>query len=258
MGSPECRVWCALQNIAASKSPESKRKLELERRRHEVHLRFCAVLYWEQMRNGRYFVHEQPQAAASWQVPSMKRLAETPGVYKAVAHQCAYGLESEDKQGKGPAKKPTVFMTNSIKIHQRMSDKCPGCPRHVWLEERRARAAQRYPPRLCRALCQGTLDQAAMDARNLRGMECRHDGEVGSVDVVEHEEEEWVKYWDDLSGAELPRKLVEEARQEELDVIKAMGVWEKRPREECIQRTGRRPIKLRWVDVNKGIRQRRR
>ena len=45
--------------------------------------------------------------------------------------------------------------------------------------------------------------------------------------------------------------MVQEARREELEVLKAMGVWERRPREECTQRFGKRPITLPWVDVNK-------
>ena len=31
-----------------------------------------------------------------------------------------------------------------------------------------------------------------------------------------------------------------------------MMVYEKRPIQECMQRTGRRPIPVRWIDVNKG------
>ena len=184
IGSPECRVWCMSQHIAASKSPGASEKLERKRRRHEVRMRLCAFPYWEQLRRGRYVMHEQPQAAASWHVPSIKRLAQTPGVYKAVAHQCGYGLESEDKLGRGPATKPTAFWTSSINICQRLNDKCKGCPRHVLRGERRTDVAQRYPAPLCKALCQDTLDQAAMDARNLYGIECKVENEVGRLDTI--------------------------------------------------------------------------
>ena len=44
IGSPECRIWCLLQNLAASKSPEAKAKLEKERNKYEVHMRFCSIL----------------------------------------------------------------------------------------------------------------------------------------------------------------------------------------------------------------------
>ena len=47
------------------------------------------------------------------------------------------------------------------------------------------------------------------------------------------------------------KDLVEAARAEELAVVKRMQVWLKVRREECFQATGRPPIKLRWVDINK-------
>ena len=31
-----------------------------------------------------------------------------------------------------------------------------------------------------------------------------------------------------------------------------MGVWRHVPRDECFQNTGKPPIKLRWIDINKG------
>ena len=46
--------------------------------------------------------------------------------------------------------------------------------------------------------------------------------------------------------------MVEAARAEELAVVKKMHVWRKVRREECFQATGRPPIKLRWVVINKG------
>ena len=38
----------------------------------------------------------------------------------------------------------------------------------------------------------------------------------------------------------------------ELDYFDDKAVWELRPREECQQRTGRKPITVRWVLTNKG------
>ena len=46
--------------------------------------------------------------------------------------------------------------------------------------------------------------------------------------------------------------MVEAARAEELAVVKMMQVWSKVRRGECFQATGRPPIKLRWVVINKG------
>ena len=64
--------------------------------------------------------------------------------------------------------------------------------------------------------------------------------------------ETWKRYWHDISGKELKPELVHEAREEELRVVDEMGVWEVRPISECIAVTGKKPVKVRWVDVNKG------
>ena len=81
-------------------------------------------------------------------------------------------------------------------------------------------------------------------------MRCQ--GENTEVMAVECEPEEWKRYWDDMSGKELDGKMVEEARAEELATVKRMKVWVKVDRDQCLKETGRPPIKLRWVDVNKG------
>ena len=46
--------------------------------------------------------------------------------------------------------------------------------------------------------------------------------------------------------------MVRAARAEEMETVKKMKVWVKVDREQCFRDTGRPPIKLRWVDVNKG------
>ena len=59
---------------------------------------------------------------------------------------------------------------------------------------------------------------------------------------------------DDVNGGSLPVGLVKEARREEVEYINSRGIWVFRPIEECINRTGKKPISMRWVDTNKGIR----
>ena len=46
--------------------------------------------------------------------------------------------------------------------------------------------------------------------------------------------------------------MVRAAREEELKVVDEIGVWEPRSIAECIEVTGKNPVKVRWVDVNKG------
>ena len=250
IGSPECTPFSSLQNLNM-RTPEGCAKVLEARSRGEVHLQFCRDMYVEQMRCGRHFLHEHPLTATSWTVDAIKTLAESPLVHSVVAHQCAFGLKSRDKRGEGFAKKPTRFLTSSIELAKTLDRQCPGGHRHVHLVEGRARAAAIYPPGLCKAVCKGTLRQARMDASDMFCIECKDTG-VGEICNVEHEEPNWQRYYDDLTGKELVREMVEAARREELKVVREMKVWSHAPRELCLQETGKPPIKLRWVDINKG------
>ena len=60
------------------------------------------------------------------------------------------------------------------------------------------------------------------------------------------------RFKDDLTGQVLKDSLVLAARKKELEFFHSRGVWEKVPRLRAFQRTGRPPISVRWVDVNKG------
>ena len=174
-----------------------------------------------------------------------------PEVYAVNAHMCAFGMKSKDERGEGFAKKPTKFLTNSGEMARALNRQCPGDHRHVHLMAGRARAAAIYPKELRVTVCKATMRQATVDAGNLACMKCVDKGD-GDVMNVEFEEERWDKYWDDLTGKELDWDRVESARAEEIGTIRQMGVWRHVPRDECFQKTGKPPIKLRWIDINKG------
>ena len=55
-----------------------------------------------------------------------------------------------------------------------------------------------------------------------------------------------------MSGQVLRDDLVLEARRKELDYFNKKGVWRKRPKDESKKVTGKQPITVRWVDINKG------
>ena len=152
--------------------------------------------------------------------------------------------------GRAPAKKPTSLLTNSVEVDRAMGVKCRGGHRHVHLMAGRARAAAHYPVKFCKSLCKGMRRQAKVDASDMVSMliqDCGWD----DVDEVTHVAEPWKKYWDDISGKELKPDLVRAAREEELKVVDEMGVWELRPISECVTVTGKKPVKVRWVDVTK-------
>ena len=71
------------------------------------------------------------------------------------------------------------------------------------------------------------------------------------ADMEDAEIEPEVVY-DDLTGKLLKWEKVIKARFNEVEALIKMGVWEVVPLAMCLTRTQKRPIKGRWVDINKG------
>ena len=90
------------------------------------------------------------------------------GVNEVVGDQCRYGLVAKGDEGYGPARKTTRFMTKSQCIALQLRRMCPNkgghqIHKHEQLDGGRAKAAQLYPPELCRAVCQGLMGQVDAD-----------------------------------------------------------------------------------------------
>ena len=71
------------------------------------------------------------------------------------------------------------------------------------------------------------------------------------ADLTEEQFQEEEVY-DEMTGKPLNYEKVWEARSNELEALGKMGVWRIVPVSECLKATGKKPIKGRWVDVNKG------
>ena len=113
----------------------------------------------------------------------------------------------------------------------------------------------RYSTKLCKAILKGMSDE--MHARGImrRGELGLHavDDETTNEPTLKTAEQGYSgKYRDDTTGQVLRDKLVQAARALELEYFNSKGVWAKRPRRLAKQRTGKGPISVRWVDVNKG------
>ena len=98
-------------------TPEDVEKVIIYGKRH---FEFFAELYQIQHSNGLYFLHEQPYGASSWNNDKIKELLYTPGIHRIKSHMCAFGMHDVDHQGGGFVKKPTGFMTNAIKLAERL------------------------------------------------------------------------------------------------------------------------------------------
>ena len=57
---------------------------------------------------------------------------------------------------------------------------------------------------------------------------------------------------DDLSGKPLNPERVKKARREEMEEFRKHGVYNKIPVGRAWEATGKKPIAVRWVDINKG------
>ena len=233
VGSPMCTAFSTWQRINAKiRDPYV---VECERRRAVMHLEFCIELYREQLRIGRYFIHEHPAYATSWQEECIRKLLGESGVETATCDQCMYGCETSDGH---PIKKPTTFMTNAPELAKELRTRCSGksgaCSRasggqHAQCRGKIARQAAVYHFKLCRAILVGFRAQLRKDGTCTDGfvgilesrMECDRlpvykltdvDGAVLHVQV----EGEPV-FRDDLTGQLLPPDLVRAARAKELE-----------------------------------------
>jgi hypothetical protein len=144
-------TWMYL-NAAQSKNAAAIRRAKLRVIRH---IDFVIELYYDQLSGGRYFLHEHPEHATSWQLPQMKNLMEAEGVTKVGGDQCQFGAEHQRGARRGdPIKKPTGFLTNSPRVAEALSVRCRGtngaCSRpkggrHAPCSGQHAKEAAKYP-----------------------------------------------------------------------------------------------------------------
>ncbi len=211
-------------------------------------------------------------AASSWQLDSVSEVAELDGVLKVQADQCQFG--AEDVVSGNPVRKRTGFLTNSKCLADSLTRACRKndgtCSnpkyrgrRHELCRGGVARRAQVYSAGLCKAILRGIAKQlqedgvfscgeVGMQSPTVREVVHQIQRSDGYVLVSDENGGATGQYKDDLSGQLLVDSLVHEAMNKELDYFDDKAVWELRPREECQQRTGRKPITVRWVLTNKG------
>ena len=119
VGSPMCMAFSTWQRI--SDKIRDPYVVKCEKQRAIMHLEFCIELYREQARHGRYFLHEHPAYASSWQEAVVEGLLKEQGVVTATCDQCRYGCTASDGS---PVKKPTTFMTNAPELAKHLRTRC--------------------------------------------------------------------------------------------------------------------------------------
>ena len=160
IGSPMCTFFSSWQALNAARFGTEK-DIAHNKAKATMHLNFVAELYAEQVAGGRYFLHEHPEGATSW------------NVVHVVGDQCQYGAQIKSGMHSGdPIKKPTGVMTNSSEIAATLSMRCTGqqgqCSRagggaHRLCAGKRPREAAKYRRNLCRAVLRGMRNQLRKD-----------------------------------------------------------------------------------------------
>ena len=82
--------------------------------------------------------------------------------------------------------------------------------------------------------------------------DCMEETTRNWADMTEEEHEEPKTFYDNLKGRALQHEKVIEARLDEIKALQEKDVWEVVPMAECMRKTQKKPIRGRWVDVNKG------
>ena len=136
------------------------------------------------------------------------------------------------------------------------------------------RMAAIFPIRLCKVILGGLRGQLKKDGTGIEGHAGIHErlmtkGGLISLCAVQ-EREEIVgfdgpvlksdngegPFFDDLTKQELSAWLVKAARKKELEYFESKSVWKKVSTQEAWRISGRPPVTVRWVDVDKGDNQR--
>ena len=213
LGCTPCRMYSPLQFLNRNKGDPVQKQQDVEEA--QQHLDFCAGQYEAQMMRRKFFVHEHPANATSWESPSMVRIAGRPDVYTVVGEMCEQGLKIRDEHGEAFAKKTTGYLTNSECI---------------------AKELGRQP--MSSLECGPTNEEVDLDL---------------SLVVDDRTlEEDWLTFTDESSGKPLSTEGVRAARAEEIDFTTRYEVWTPVPISECYQETGTGPIGSRWIDLSKG------
>ena len=266
IGSPPCTAFSPLQEIGRAK--RDPRVMERELNQGKAHIRFCLEIYLIQLKAKRHFVHEHPDRSRAWDMPEMKEFLLKPEVGAITLHMCAFGMKSKDELGEGLVQKATRVMSSSPEVLKQVDLQCAnrggGAPhRHVHLIQGRAKHAQVYPRMFSERLLEGVaaqkrLDRLGLTSRPILSVEemsvaakSKTKDECPSEQLHEPDASQMIAL-DDVSGQRLDPGLMIKARREEIEYFKSMGVYEKVDVAEAWAETGKAPIAVRWVDINKG------
>ncbi|CAK0843605.1 unnamed protein product [Prorocentrum cordatum] len=240
LGSPRCAPFSMLKYL----NEDTEKQREAYAIGHE-HLRFAMELYTLQ------------------DLDIVKDVMALPGVEVGRGDQCVLGLVVADAHGDRLAKKPTGWMSNNKEVFDEVCKRCPNDTgigsrhEHSTFVGRNMCVAERYPVKLLRAVLRGlrrhlsnkkVLTLSALDA----GPNVDDEGISLKDFVGKWRDTLRTEFYDDLTGLPLDPTRVKAARRLEMDFMAQLGVWVYAREEDCQRELGRRPLSVRWVDIDKG------
>ena len=88
-----------------------------------THLRFACKLYKRQVQKGRFFLHERPHTASSWNEDDVREVMNTEGVLYVRSDQCEAGQTEQGLHSTTTSRvrATTGWLTNSEQIAEKLS-----------------------------------------------------------------------------------------------------------------------------------------
>ena len=203
----------------------------------------------------------------------MVALQNLRGAFIVVGPMCHWDMQVIDKIGHaGTPRTRTTCVTNSRVLANTLDVRCSNdlCTEpfrfHLHLFSGLAKQAAKYPPKLVKAFLKALKTQMARDIE-INHVSMKFGGPDPTQELFDGEhEEEWIdevfggqddyydedgRYYDEISGVELPKQVVMTARQKELDWVHGIKVDGKVPRQQATDKNIE-PRRVPWVDIHSG------
>ena len=230
--SPPC------QTISASQQHRCTEMDVAEKGQVRTLLKVGVQACQQQMKQGSFFVLEQPVVTNSWEMPEVMELQNAKGVYTLELDQ--YGLRCYGNHGNGCAKNATRLLTNMVSVAEMLGRR--GCVgnRHLPHRQGCAKANGEYPLDLCQAMLDSLALEGQAKEESLMEMLNLDEAKVMDQEEVLNEELwwEWQGQRDDNTGEPLDPGKVKAGREKEIAQFQRRGVYERVRREEAMQVEG--------------------
>ena len=223
------------------------------------HAKFNIDLMRQQAYEGKYFAFEADADSAIWKWHKLDKIKHMPGVRKCYADAHQHGID-----------KKIAIITNCKEVRENISLGNKSDPA--------GEQGKTHSRKLCEAVRAGVTRRLKKDAEDIRSIEekivknreisktdearwsryrelqIKEDGECDR-EMIAAIDEEWKESWypDHVNGGYLDPVKLKAARREEMEYVYKFQVYDKVSRAECVEKTGKNPIKVRWVDTNKGL-----